>query len=130
MPIIAFDPDATIPLLLTGGTGTVDRALINAQSGNQRLAAERIADLFNTRLVARRAALAETTSSPITDALLREQSLLIGRKDRLAESIGVLSKSITQIGFLEGHITFLREQIEELEAGNITAASFSAVFDN
>ncbi len=130
MTLIAFDPEATVPLLLTGGVGTVDRALINGQGSAQRLAAKRIQELFTTRVVAGRQALAEITSNPITEALLREQSLLIGRKDRLTEAVGVLSKAITQIGYLEGHITYLREQIDELEASSITAADFSADWDN
>ncbi len=130
MTLIAFDPYATIPSLLTGGVGSVDRVLVNGQSSAQRSAATRIADIFNKRVVAGRQALAESTSTPITERLLREQSLLIGRKDRLNEAVGVLSKAITQIGYLEGHITYLREQITELEASNLTAAEFSTIWDN
>lgn len=130
MTLIAFDPNATIPGLLTGGVQTIDRALITSQGDAQTQAAKSIEALFAHRVALKRTALAEATSNPVTAALLREQSLLVSRKDRLTEAVSVISKAMTQIDYLKGHLDYLRDRITELEATTISAATMSTEWDN
>ena len=130
MVLTAFNPDVTIASILTGGAKSVDRALVNFNQQGQVTAANSIEALFQARLDAKNAVLASPATNAVTDALLRQQSLLVSRKDRLANATSFLSKALTQIEFLKTHTKHLSDQLLALEAGSITAAEVATDFDN
>lgn len=129
MPLTAFDPDVTLASILTG-VKTIDRALITSRGSAQLAAAQSIEDNFQARLDAAITANAKPATNAVTEALLREQSLLVSRKSRVAEATSTLSKTLTQIDFLQTHLDHLNSQLAALEAGSITAAEAAADWDN
>lgn len=130
MAITAFDPTVTIVNTLSGGVNSVDRVLVLARGNAQSIAASSLTNQFASRIDAALAKLDQGATTPISEALLRQQSQLISRKDRINDAIGVLNQSFTQIGFLRNHVDYLQEQVAELEAGNISAADLAVDFDN
>jgi len=126
----AFDPRVTVPNTLSGGVNTSNRALLLAQGNSQVKAASSLQAQFAARVDAALARYNASGSSAATDALLREQALLIGRQARANEAIEVTSKALTQIEYLKGHVEYLQDQLDELEAGNITAADLAVDWDN
>lgn len=129
MPLTAFDPDVTLASILTG-VKTIDRALITSRGSAQLAAAQSVEDIFQARLDAAITANAKPATNAVTEALLREQSLLVSRKSRVAEAASTLSKTLTQIDFLQTHLDHLNSQLTALEAGSITAAEVAADWDN
>ena len=130
MAATAFDPTISIVNTLSGGVNSIDRVLVLARGNAQSIAASSLTKQFASRIDAALAKLDQSATTPISEALLHQQSQLISRKDRINDSIGVLNQSFTQIGFLRNHVDYLQEQVTELEAGNITAADFAVDFDN
>ena len=130
MALAAFDPTITIVNTLSGGVNTIDRVLLLSRGAAQSAAAASLTSLFASRIDAALARLDQSATTPLSEALLRQQSGLISRKDRVNDAIGVLNKAFTQIGFLKNHVDYLQEQIAALEAGDITAAALTVDFDN
>ena len=130
MALAAFDPAITIANTLSGGINSVDRVLVLARGTAQTQAASSLTGQFQSRIDAALAKLDHAATTPLSEALLHQQSQLISRKDRINDAIGVLNQAFTQVGFLRNHVDYLQEQIEELEAGNITAAALATDFDN
>jgi hypothetical protein len=130
MAATAFDPTITIVNTLSGGVNSIDRVLLLSRGTAQATAATSLTNQFASRIDAALAKLDKGATTPISEALLRQQSQLISRKDRINDAIGVLNQAFTQIGFLRNHVDYLQEQVAELEAGNITAAALSVDFDN
>lgn len=128
--LTAFNPDASIASILTGGAKTVDRVLVNGQSAAQVSSANNIQALFRSRLDAAQAALNDPINNAVTGALLREQTLLVGRQERISNSTAVISKALTQIEFIKSNVRYLADQLDELEAGNISASAAATLFDN
>lgn len=129
MVVTAFDPDVSLASILTGAK-SIDRVLINAQGIAQTTAAQSIENIFQSRLDAVIAASEDPADNAITEALLRDQSLLVSRKSRLAEATSTISKALTQIDFLQTHIDHLNDQLIALEGGSVTAADVAADWDN
>lgn len=130
MAITAFDPTITIVNTLSGGVNSVDRVLVLSRGAAQSTAAASLTNQFASRIDAALAKLDQSATTPISEALLRQQSQLISRKDRINDAVGILNQAFTQIGFLKNHVDYLQEQVAELEASNITAADFAVDFDN
>lgn len=130
MALAAFDPAITIVNTLSGGINTTDRVLLLSRGTAQARAAQSLTNQFTSRIDAALAELDSTATSPITEALLRQQSQLISRKDRINDAIGVINQAFDQIAYLKNHIEYLEDQIADLEAGDITAASLAVDWDN
>ncbi|MDP6427958.1 MAG: hypothetical protein QF393_08070, partial [Rhodospirillales bacterium] len=130
MAVAAFDPAITIVNTLSGGINTTDRVLVLSRGTAQSLAAQSLTDQFTSRIDAALAQLDRAATSPISEALLRQQSQLISRKDRINDAIGVINQAFDQIAYLKNHITYLEDQITDLENGDITAASLAVDWDN
>jgi len=130
MALAAFDPTITIVNTLSGGVNTIDRVLLLSRGAAQSAAAASLTSLFASRIDAALARLDQSATTPLSEALLRQQSGLISRKERVNDAIGVLNQAFTQIGFLKNHVDYLQEQIAALEAGDITAAALAVDFDN
>lgn len=128
--LTAFNPDASLASILTGGAKTIDRAIVNGQTAAQVSSARNIQALFQSRLDAAQAALNDPVNNAVTSALLREQTLLVGRQERISNSTAVISKTLTQIEFIKSNVRYLSDQLDELEAGNITASAAATLFDN
>ncbi len=130
MALAAFDPTITLVNTLSGGVNTIDRVLLLSRGAAQSAAAASLTSLFASRIDAALARLDQSATTPLSEALLRQQSGLISRKERVNDAIGVLNQAFTQIGFLKNHVDYLQEQIAALEAGDITAAALAVDFDN
>ncbi|MBT4937992.1 MAG: hypothetical protein HON14_02590, partial [Rhodospirillaceae bacterium] len=130
MPLDAFSPSATIIGSLTGGVTSVDRILVNRSGQAQAQAAKSIQNLFASRIDGALANLGASNSTAISEQLLRDQSHLISRKERVNQAIGVISQALDQFDYLKNHIDYLQEQITDLENGDITAAELSVDWDN
>jgi hypothetical protein len=126
--IAPFDQVALVTAF-TGGVTSVSRAMVNSQGNAQAAATKSIDALFSSRIDAARSALNDSTVQA-TVGLLRQKSLLVGRKDRLNEALNVLGKAQDQFVYLKNHIDYLQDRIAALEAGDITASEFSTEFDN
>ena len=130
MPLDAFSPSATIIGSLTGGVTSVDRILVNRSGQAQAQAAKSIQNLFASRIDGALANLGASNSTAISEQLLRDQSHLNSRKERVNQAIGVISQALDQFDYLKNHIDYLQEQITDLENGDITAAELSVDWDN
>jgi len=130
MPLDAFSSTASIVGTLNGGVTAVDRSILLSQGVAQTRASQSIQSSFSSRIDAALAKLNGTTSTPLTDALRREQAILTGRKERLNEAVDILNKSLDQFQFLRNHVTYLRGQVAALEAGDITASALAEDWDN
>jgi hypothetical protein len=130
MALAAFDPTITIVNTLSGGVNSIHRVLVLARGSAQATAASSLTNQFASRIDAALALLDRSATTPLSEALLRQQSQLISRKERINDSIGVLNQAFTQIGFLKNHVQYLEDQITALEAGDITAAALAIDFDN
>tara|TARA_B100000315_G_scaffold249276_2_gene280253 strand:- start:2117 stop:3337 length:1221 start_codon:yes stop_codon:yes gene_type:complete len=130
MPLEAFSPSATLVGTLTGGITSVERTLI-AQSGRaQNQAARSVQKLFASRIDEALINLGRSNSTAISEQLLRDQSQLISRKERVNQAINVINQALDQFDHLKNHIEYLEEQIAALEAGDITATELSVDWDN
>jgi len=125
----AFDPRVTLPNTLSGGVNTSDRALLLAQGTAQTRAAQSLQARFTERIDSALSRLSSSSSAEV-DSLLRAQSQLASRKDRVTQAIEVVSKSLTQSEYLKGYVEYLQDQLDELEAGNTTAAAVAVDWDN
>jgi hypothetical protein len=125
----AFDPRVTVPNTLSGGVNTSNRALLLAQGTAQTQAAQSLNARFTARIENALGRLANSSSAE-ADALLRAQSQLASRKDRVTQAVQVVSKALTQSEYLKGHIEYLQDQLDELEAGNTTAGALATDWDN
>ena len=130
MPLEAFSPSATLVGTLTGGVTSIDRTLINQSGRAQTLAARSVQKLFASRIDAALIDLGRSNSTAISEQLLRDQSHLISRKERVNQAVGVLNQALDQFDYLKNHIEYLEEQIAAHEAGDITGAELSADWDN
>ena len=130
MPLEAFSSTASIVGTLNGGVTAIDRSLLLAQGTAQTRASQNIQSTFSSRIDAALAKLNGSTSTPLTDALRREQAILTGRKERVTEAVDVINKSLDQIQFLKNHVDYLQGQVAALEAGDITASTLAADWDN
>jgi hypothetical protein len=115
---------------LNGGIINIESALINQSGKAQRSSAATVQEIFTSRIDAALNKLSSSNSSAISDKLLRDQSQLISNKERLTETVGVLSKAINQIGYLKSHIEYLRDQLTYLENGDLTHTNVSTDWDN
>lgn len=130
MLLDAFSPSATLIGSLTGGVTSVNRTLLNQSGQIQVQAAKNIRNLFSSRIDSALANLGAANSTAISEQLLRDQSQLISRKGRVNEAISVINKALNQFDYIKNHIEYLREQITNLENGDITAAELSVDWDN
>ena len=130
MPLDAFSPSATLIGALSGGVTSVERALINQNSEAQNQAAKSIQNIFASRIDAALKNLGAANSTAITEQLLRDQSHLISRKERINQAVAVVSQALEQVNYIKGHIDYLQEQITDLENGDITAATLSEDWDD
>ena len=128
----AFDPRVTVANTLSGGVNTTNRALLLSQGTSQVTAAGSLQAQFASRIYKALANLNSASSSAVGDSLLREQARLIGNKARLNEAIEVVSKAVAQFDFLKNHITYLQDQLKDLESASptTTAAAVAIDFDN
>jgi len=125
-----FDPRVTVVNTLSGGVNSSDRALLNMQGTQQARAAASLQKQFGSRIDAALAQFQNAGNSPIVDSLLRQQSDLAGRKARINEAITVVKQSLSQFNYLKNHVTYLRDQLNQLESGNLTAAEVAINWDN
>jgi hypothetical protein len=130
MPLDAFSPSASIVGALSGGVTSVDRALVNQSGQAQNQAARSIQQLFSSRIDNALANLGASNSTAISEQLLRDQSHLISRKERVNQAIGVISQALDQFEYIKNHIDYLRQQLTDLENGDTTAAEVSVDWDN
>ena len=130
MPLAAFSPSATLIGTLTGGITSIDRVLVTQSGRAQSQAARSMQQLFSSRIDAALANLGASDSTAISEQLLRDQSHLISRKERMNQAIGVLNQALDQFEYLKNHIDYLQQQITDLENGDITAAALSVDWDN
>ncbi len=125
-----FDPRVTVVNTLSGGVNTSDRVLLNMQGTQQARAAASLQKQFGSRVDAALAQFQDAGNSPIVDSLLRQQSDLAGRKARVTEAVTVVKQALAQFGYLNNHITYLRDQLDQLENGDLTAADVATNWDN
>ncbi len=130
MTVEAFSSTATIVGAITGGVEAVDRALLLSRGTAQSSVAKSLQEQFGSRIDAALANLNDGVSNAKTQALAREQAVLIGRKSRITEAVEVISQALSQFDFLKNHITYLEEQITSLENGDITASELATDWDN
>lgn len=130
MVLEAFSSTASIVSALTGGVTTVDRSLLLSRGVAQSQAATNLENQFASRIDAALADLNAADTSSLTNGLVREQALLIGRKERINEAVEVVSQALSQLDFLQNHVTYLEDQIAAFEASSITAATLAADWDN
>ncbi len=130
MAIEAFSPSASIVGTITGGNTAIGHALIQRGGNAQLTAARSIEKIFASRIDKALANLGASNTTAIADKLLREQSQLIDRKERVNEAIGVISKALDQFQYLKNHVDYLQQQLTDLEAGDLTAAEVSVEWDN
>jgi hypothetical protein len=130
MPLDAFSPSATIVGALSEGVTSVDRVLVNQSGQAQSQAARSIQQLFSSRIDNALADLGASNSTAISEQLLRDQSHLISRKERVNQAIGVISQALDQFDYIKNHIDYLQQQLTDLENGDTTAAEVSVDWDN
>ena len=130
MPLEAFSSSASIFDALSGGVGTLDRALLNGQRNIQTDVLQSIEAGFASRIDAAIAQLNKSSNSPKIDALRREQSLLLSRKTRLNTAIELLNKTLTQTTSLKSAIEHLEEQVKGVIDGTITPSNAATDWDN
>ncbi len=130
MPVEAFSSISSIVGALNGGITDIDRILLSGRGISQVQAAQSIQNQFASRIDAAISKLDSSQSTAITNNLFFQQSLLLGRKERINDAIGVLNQALDQFFYLRNHVEYLREQIAAVEAGTITAAELSVDFDN
>jgi len=129
MPLDAFSPSATIIGALSGGVTSVDRVLVNQSGQAQSQAARSIQQLLSSRIDNALKNLGASNSTAISEQLLRDQSHLISRKERVNQAIGVISQALDQFDYIKNHIEYLRQQLTDLENGDTTAAEVSVDWD-
>ncbi|MCD6074210.1 MAG: hypothetical protein K0Q70_1093 [Rhodospirillales bacterium] len=125
-----FDPRVTVVNTLSGGINSSDRALLNMQGTQQARAAASLQKQFGSRIDAALAQFQDAGNSPIVDSLLRQQSDLAGRKARINEAVTVVKQALSQFDYLKNHVTHLRDQLDQLENGDLTAAEVATEWDN
>lgn len=125
-----FDPRVTVVNTLSGGINSSDRALLNMQGTQQARAAAALQKQYGSRIDAALAQFQKASDSPIVDSLLRQQSDLASRKARVTEAVTVVQQALSQFGYLSNHIEYLRDQLDQLESGDLTASEVATEWDN
>ncbi len=125
-----FDSRVTIVNTLTNGVNSSDRALLLAQGTQQSRAAQNLQSQYSSRIDAALARLRSAGNSAIVDDLLRQQSALASRKARVTEAVSVLQQGLSQFDSIKSSISYLRDQLDSLEAGDVTASSVATNWDN
>jgi hypothetical protein len=125
-----FDPRVTVVNTLSGGVNTSDRALLNMQGTQQSRAAAALQKQFGSRIDAALAQFQDAGNSPIVDSLLRQQSDLAGRKARINEAVTVVKQALSQFDYLKNHVTYMRDQLDQLEDGELTPSEVATNWDN
>lgn len=125
-----FDPRATVFNTLSGGVNTPDRALLIARGTEQSRAAQTLQTQYASRIDAALARLRSAGDSAAVDDLQRQQSALASRKARITEAVTVLQQALSQFDTIKETVSYLRDQLDSLENGDITASSLATEWDN
>ncbi len=126
----AFDARVTIVNTLSGGVNSPDRALLLTQGTQQSQTAQQLSDSYGARVQQALNAANSAGQSATIDALTQQQSLLASQRDRVTNTVTVVKQALTQSNVISSNLSYLQDQLDNLESGSITASQFATIWDN